>query len=532
MGKGKWKEIIGVGDLKENAPFSTAFGKIEILIIKMEDKIYVYDGQCPHHGAPLKDGVFLNSVIICSRHTARFDALDGKAVSPPAIKDLTKYEVKIEDGKIYIRAPGRESVKKKEHGTKAHSVKEDTAFVIIGAGPAGTSAAVKLREEGYDGRLLMLTEDFYFPYDRTTLSKGFLSGETEKTDILLNDEDVYRDLGIEIMRNHKVIDLNIKQKTVTLAHETELLYEKLLIATGGIPRTPNIPGTDSAGLYLLRSLYDAEALSAALKTVESIIIIGAGFIGLEAAAAIKKRDIDVHIVAPESLPLARVFGAKVSRLIQEEYEKNGIRFHLDAYPEEISKGEKGCKLLLSDESSLYADIILAGIGIVPSVVFLSGTDLVKNGTLHVNEYFETAAGDVYGAGDAVIVSDARTGKRRHIEHWIEASLHGQYAARAMLGNRRAFREVPFFWTRMFNTEIQFAGYLGSVKNIVFRGNPNVDAFLAGYFRRGRLQAVAGCGREKEVILFSEIIKKGIPVKIAQFRDRETDLEELIQEKTK
>jgi NADPH-dependent 2,4-dienoyl-CoA reductase/sulfur reductase-like enzyme/nitrite reductase/ring-hydroxylating ferredoxin subunit len=530
MGKGKWKEIIGVVDLKENAPFSTKLGKLEILLIKMDGEIYVYDGQCPHHGAHLKDGVFLNSVIICSRHTARFNVIDGRSISPPSVKDLKNYNVKIEDGKVYIKVPGHESVQKKEKGPKAHSVKKDKAFVIIGAGPAGTSAAMTLRKEGYDGRLLLLTEDFYFPYDRTSLSKGFLFGEKNKQDILLNDEIVYRELGIEILRNYKVIDLNIKQKTISLAHETELPYEKLLIATGGIPRTPTIPGTDLAGLYLLRSLYDAEALSAVLQTVESIIIIGAGFIGLEAAAAIKNRGIDVHIVAPEPIPMAWIFGEKIGRLIQEEYEKSGVRFHLDTYPEEISKRQKGYNLLLSDESSLHADIILAGIGIVPSVVFLSGTGLIINGTLHVNEYFETAADDVYGAGDAVMISYEKTGQTRHIEHWIEAGLQGQYAARAMLGNRRAFNEVPFFWTKMFNNEIQYAGFLGSVKNIVFRGNSNIDKFLVGYFKRGRLEAVAGCGREKEVILLSEIMKKGIPVKIAQFRDRSTDFEGFLQKK--
>ena len=524
MEEEKWEETVKEEELKDNVPVAVKVGKRTVLLIRSGDDIYAIGGKCSHYGASLKDGVLIDHVLTCPLHNARFDITDGRVKSPPAADDLTRYMVKVEKGIIYVKkAEAKKAPEKKGKVQK----KGDNIFIIIGAGAAGNTAALTLRHEGFTGRIILLTEEGELPYDRPNLSKDFLTGEVKREWMWLKSGEHYRDMEIEVLRNYKVTNVDVKEKKVTFAHETQMRYDKLLIASGGIPKTPGIPGTDFPGFYLLRSFSDAEGILAALGQAEQVVIIGAGFIGLETASSLRKRDLEVHVVAPQLVPMAHIFGLKIGKRLKNLHEKNGVHFHLGITPEEIIQDGKTAKVLLSDQSSITAHIIIAGIGIVPAVGFIESAGLIEDGAIPVNEFLQTENKDVFAAGDVAIVPDSITGEKRRIEHWVEALRQGQHVARSMMGRRLDYTEIPFFWTRQYETSVQYVGHSKSPDTILFRGSEEGDSFVSGYYEQGRLKAAAGIQREKDIILLSEILKGGINISPAQFKDESIDLKEIL-----
>ncbi|KPJ82698.1 MAG: hypothetical protein AMS17_18870 [Spirochaetes bacterium DG_61] len=298
MEEEKWEEAIKEDELKENVPISVKIGKKTVLLVRSDNRIHAIAGKCPHYGALLQNGLLLDHVLTCPWHNARFDITSGKMKSPPAADDLALYEVKVEDGIVYVRKAAGVAPSEKDEDREKHARKGERIFLIVGAGAAGSSAAVTLRKEGFDGRVIMLTEEGEFPYDRPNLSKDYLTGEVKREWMILKPEEFYRDLEIEVLRNYKVIGVDVNERKITFAHETQMKYDRLLVATGGIPRTPPISGTEFDGFFLLRSFADAEDILSRLDRTKRVVIIGAGFIGLESASALRKRDIEVHLVAP------------------------------------------------------------------------------------------------------------------------------------------------------------------------------------------------------------------------------------------
>jgi len=516
MSKGKWKEALKADQLSEGVPLEAKVGKKNVLLIRSGERIYAVGARCPHYGASLENGHFRNNILTCPCHHSRFDITSGKALSPPAFADLPLFETKEKQGLVYVREV-------KQEKEKAVSSAKKKVFVIVGSGAAGFSAAVTLRDNGFDGRVLMLTEEADLPYDRPILSKEFLSGTADAELIPLKTEQFYKDLEIELLRNYKAVSLNTREKKITLAHETELPYDKLLIATGGIPRTPPIPGTDSARFFLLRTWSDARMIASALEDAKRVVIIGSGFIGLEAASACAQRGCEVHVISSSRTPMIDLLGEKLGFRLQKLHEKHGVRFSLGEIPEEIVSEGKEQKVVLSSEEHVSGDIVIAGVGIIPSVGFLSGTGLLKEGAVSVDHLLQSEDDCVYAAGDVALVLDPVMGKHRRIEHWVEACRQGKHAALAMLDRRHKYEEVPFFWTRQYDLEIQYTGWVRRKGKIIFRGGEDQEDFLAGFYERGKLRAAAGVRREKEIILLSEIIRSGRSVSPSTFADPYTEL---------
>jgi len=520
MAKGKWKEALRADQLSEGTPLEIKVGKKNVLLVRSGETIYAVGARCPHYGASLARGHLRNNILTCSCHHSRFDITSGKALSPPAFADLPLFETKEKQGLVYVREV------KHEKGKSTYATKKNV-FVIIGSGAAGFSAAIALRENGFDGRILMLTEDADFPYDRPILSKEFLSGTAAAERILLETEQFYTDFEIELLRNYKAVSLDTRQKKITLAHETELPYDRLLIATGGIPRTPPIPGTDSAQFYFLRTWSDARMIASALENAKRAIIMGSGFIGLETAAACAQRGLEVHVITPSKTPMEGFFGEKLGFKLQKLHEKHGVRFTLGVFPEEIVSEGKEQKVVLSSEEHASGDIVIAGVGIIPSVGFLSGTGLLEEGAVSVDRHFQTKNENIFAAGDVALVPDPVTGIRRRIEHWVEACRQGTHAALAMLGKQQKYEDVPFFWTRQYDLEIQYTGWVRRKGKIVFRGGEDQEDFLAGFYERGKLRAAAGVRREKEIIILSEVIRSGKSISPSVFADPNTELEQYV-----
>jgi NADPH-dependent 2,4-dienoyl-CoA reductase/sulfur reductase-like enzyme/nitrite reductase/ring-hydroxylating ferredoxin subunit len=523
-----WEEAIREEKLQIDVPVAVKIGKKTVLLLRTKDGIHAIGGKCPHYGAPLAEGVVLDHVLTCPWHNARFEVASGEVKSPPAPDDLTLYSVKVENGVVYVKKTEPESTQeKRKQSAGGGKGRKEEVFVIIGAGAAGSTAATTLRREGFGGRIILLTEEEELPYDRPNLSKDYLAGELKREWMPLRPAAFYGEMEIEILRNYKVVGVELDQKKVTLAHETQMRYDRVLVATGGIPRTPSIPGTDYEAFFLLRSFADADNILSYLGRAQRAVIIGSGFIGLETAASLTRRGLRVDLVSPEHVPMARVFGTHIGNRIRAEHEKNGVRFHLGVAVEEIVKKGPSARVLLSDQKSIETDLIIAGIGVVPAVGFLQSSGLVESGAIPVNGFLQSKNEDLFAAGDVAIVPDSITGELRRIEHWVEALRQGQHAARSMMGRKSDYSEVPFFWTHQFDMEIRYTGYAKNPDRIVRRGEKDSDSFTIGFYESGRLKAAAGIGRDREMILLGEILKAGINVQPNRFADSGTDFREVL-----
>jgi len=517
----EWEETAKEEDLKEGIPVNVKAGKRTVLLIRSGGEIYASGAKCPHYGAPLKDGVVIDHILTCPLHTARFNVTNGRLEAPPSLDDLTRYMVKIKKGKVFV--------KKADVTTEPIEIKEEKpVFVIVGAGAAGNAAAITLRKEGFDGRVVMITAESVIPYDRPNLSKEYLSGELDPKWIPLKNEKFYQDLKIEIYKNEKVVSVDTEKRVLELASTETISYDRLLIATGGIPRTPDIPGVDLPNFFLLRSFGDAEAIVAALKDAEKVFVIGASFIGLEVAAALRSRGLEVWVAGPEPVLMQKVFGDRIGGLMKKLHEEHGVHFHLGCTPEAIIGDTNIKEVVLSDESRVQADVVIAGIGVVPAVDFLEDTGLLEHNAVLVDGMLKTKADGVYAAGDIALIPDPITRGVRRIEHWAEAERQGQHAARSMLGFKGEYREVPFFWTKQYDKVIKYTGFTRNYDRIVYRGEVEGGDFLAGYYRDGKLEAAAGMGKTRELIIVSEMLRAGIPLQPERFQDEGTDLRELFE----
>ena len=515
-----WLNVASESKVKEAVPTAFKAGKDKVLLVKLEGQIHACAGKCTHYGAPLEEGLLSGKVITCPWHNARFDVTTGRMVSPPALEGLRCYEVRVEDGDVYVRRTKRSKPTPRPET-------EDQTFVIVGAGAAGNAAAETLRSEGFVGRVLLITAEADRPYDRPNLSKEFLSGKAEPDWIPLRSDTFYPDHNIELMTGKKVVRIDCGMRSVTFENAESVRYDRLLLATGGRPRPLALPGADLDGVFLLRSKADAEAIVAALEGAKSVVVIGAGFIGLEAASSLTERGLKVHVVGPEKVPMARGFGERIGKWLKTLHEKKGVTFHLEVKPTEIKGRKRVSSVRLSDGSTLEADVVIVGIGITPVVDTLEGAGLANDSGVPVDARLKTAADGVYAAGDIASVPYPPLGRHIRVEHWVVAERQGQHAARAMMGSAEPYTEIPFFWTQQYDKSISYAGFAPTFDRIAWRGAFGKSGFLAGYFQQDKLLAVASLGRDREFILLSRMLKAGEPISPEQFEDEKVDLNELM-----
>jgi len=521
MNENGWEEVIKDNQLEEGVPLTVKAGKKNIILIRSGGKIYANSAKCPHYGAPLKHGVFSNHKVICPYHNARFNLTNGKMESPPALSDLTHYEVKVENGTIFV--------KKAVLGFTSPGKKNKETVLILGAGAAGNSCAITLRREGFKGRVIMVTSESELPYDRPNLSKDFLSGEVKREWMPLNTEDFYRENEIEILRNYKAVEIDIQGRRVIFAHGGVINFDKLLLATGSIPRTPSIQGVNVPGFFLLRSLSDAESILQALKKIKKIVVIGAGFIGLEVASALRSRDLMVNVVSPEEIPMTNVFGDRIGQWIKRIHQDSGTRFFLSNSVSEIRGIGRLKEVVLSSGETIPADMVIAGIGVVPAVTYLQGTPLTGDGGVPVTRCLETQINGIYAAGDIAITPDPFTGQMRRIEHWVEAERQGMHAARCMMGSKEEYREVPFFWSKQHEMVLKYVGYSRIFDQISYYGEVESGKFVAGFYEKGFLRAAAGSGMDQEIIYIQKLMMKGKNLSPRDLKNRKKELKEIILE---
>ena len=515
--EGEWKQAAAEADLPEGRPVEAGVEDRRVLLVRAGGRIHACAAECPHYKAPLAEGSLRGHTLTCPWHNARFDVRDGRLASPPALNDLAVYDVRVEGGMVWVKPRGAPAI-------EMPGGSDGRTFLIVGAGAAGAAAAETLRREGYSGRIVLLTPEPAGPYDRTMLSKDYLAGEAPAKWLPLRGEKFYARLKIEVAAGSRVVALDPRSRTVSLADGLTLRGDRILLATGSVALRPPVPGIDLPGCFTLRSLADADALIAGLPPHGTVALLGAGFISLEAASSLRRRGLEAHVVAPEELPLEKVFGPEIGRRLKRQHEQAGVHFHLRNSVYSVQGNGRARDVLLADGTHLEVDAVLIGVGVRPAVEYLAGSGLAEAGAVPVDARQATAAEGIYAAGDIALLQDAAGGSPRRIEHWAEALRQGRHAARAMLGKGPLPREAPFFWTRQHGQSLKYVGHAPGWERVVFRGDPAGESFLAGYYSGGVLRAAAAVKRDRELIRVGELLEAGGTLSGDQLADPGFDLE--------
>jgi len=482
---------ISLGDFGDKGMVAGKIGDDEVLVVKQGDTCFAVGAHCTHYKAPLADGLVVGDTIRCPWHHSCFNLRSGEAVRPPALEPVSRWQVQLRDGRVVVGEKLPEAPPTKPDATVKQSWPE--SIVIVGGGAAGLAAADLLRREGYDRPITMLSADDSGPCDRPNLSKDYLAGTAQEDWMPLKADDFYRDQHIDLVLNAKVAALDAKNKRVRMADGKEYPYGRLLLATGAEPVRLNVPGADQPRVHYLRSFADSKALIAAAQGATRAIVVGASFIGLEVAASLKARGLDVHVVAPETVPMERVLGAELGQFVQRLHESHGVTFHLGRTVSRIDDRTA----ILNDQSRLEGDLIVAGIGVKPRIELAQQADLKLDRGVLVSEYLETSAPAIFAAGDIARWPDPHSAAHIRVEHWVVAQRQGQTAARNLLGQRQRFDAVPFFWSQHYDISINYVGHAESWDKADISGTFDEHDCTVTYRQGPKTLAVATIFRDLE-----------------------------------
>jgi NADPH-dependent 2,4-dienoyl-CoA reductase/sulfur reductase-like enzyme/nitrite reductase/ring-hydroxylating ferredoxin subunit len=480
------RQGVALDDIPETGFLAGHVDGETVLVSRKGDKVCAVSGECTHYGGPLAEGLVVGETVRCPWHHACFSLRTGIALKAPAFDPLDRWQAEIEGDRVFVQTRiGPAEAEAPRPGPVER-------IVIVGGGGAGFAAAEMLRRLGYDGSLVMLSDDRDPPCDRPNLSKDYLAGHAEPDWIPLKGPDFYAEKKIGLRLDCRVEAIDVARKRVVTADGGTLDFDRLLIATGAEPVRLPLPGFDRPNVHILRTVDDADRLIARAEQSRSVAVIGAGFIGLEAAASLRGRGLDVHVVAPEALPMEKVLG-DLGRFIQALHDKHGVQFHLGRKPASYD----GERLALDDGTEVAADFLLVGVGVKPRIALAQEAGLAIDNGILVDDHLETSAPGIFAAGDVANYPHPLTGERVRTEHWIVAERQGQAAARAMLGDRRAYRDVPFFWTRQFDNSIHYVGHGGAWDRAEISGSIEQGDCSVHYLKDGMVRAAAFVGRPME-----------------------------------
>ncbi|MGE5111130.1 MAG: NAD(P)/FAD-dependent oxidoreductase [Acidobacteriaceae bacterium] len=371
-------------------------------------------------------------------------------------------------------------------------------FVILGGGMVAGYAAKQMVELGLKaGELAILSADDVVPYERPPLSKTYLAGKDTDDTIKISPDDFYRQHGIDVQLKSHVSAVDAKSKRLTLKSGEEISFERLVIATGARPRLLNVPGTNLKGLHYLRSMDDSRSMREHSQNVKRAVVIGGGFIGMEVAAVLAQKNIEVTMVLGDDRIWKRLFSPEMSKFFADYYTARGVRIVPSTTVTELRGDSSVSSVVLANGDTVACELVVAGIGVEPVTDFLAGSGLEINNGIVVNEYLETNQPGILAAGDVANYQDVLFKKRRRVEHWDNAVSQGQHCARALLGERAVFRHVPYFFSDVFDLSYEFWGDSSEADQVVHRGDLSSKSFSTWWLRGERVVAAFVMSRPDE-----------------------------------
>jgi NADPH-dependent 2,4-dienoyl-CoA reductase/sulfur reductase-like enzyme/nitrite reductase/ring-hydroxylating ferredoxin subunit len=459
-----------------------------VLLVRRGDETFAVGALCSHYHAPLADGLLDGDTVHCPWHHACFSLRTGEALHAPAFDALPRWRVEQREGMLYVRekldAPRRPAPGRSNH---------PASVTIIGGGAAGFAAAEMLRREGYAGPVVMFSADAAPPCDRPNLSKDFLAGTAPEEWLPLRPDSFYAENSIDLRLGVRVEAIHTSSRTITLASGEERPYDALLLATGAEPVRLSIPGSDAPHVHYLRTLADSRAIIADAASARKAVVIGASFIGLEVAASLRTRKLEVHVVAPEGRPMERILGAELGAMTRAIHEEHGVIFHLGSTVASID----AAGVMLASGDRIAADLVVVGIGVRPCTTLAEEAGLAVDHGVLVNTYLQTSSPGIYAAGDIARWPSPFTGERIRVEHWAVAQRQGQTAARNMLGWREPFTAIPFFWSQHYDATIAYVGHAEKWDHLSSEGSPSDHDCAVTYWLGGVRRAIATVGRDIE-----------------------------------
>lgn len=479
------KSGVDFTSLEENSPLLGHFDGEPVILVRQGEQVFAVGATCTHYSGPLAEGLVVGETIRCPWHHARFSLRSGEVEGAPALNPVSCFAVARENGRIRID-------RKRQVEFHAARPQNPSSVVIVGAGAAGAACADMLRAKGYTGPITLIGDEEPGPVDRPNLSKDYLAGTASEDWIPLRTREYYESIHVELIVGDRAIRIEPAAHVVTLQSGRILGYGALLLATGAEPQSLPIDGAELPHVYRLRTLADSKAIIAHAQRAKRCVVIGSGFIGLEVAASLRHRGLEVAVVGREPLPLGNVLGPRLGRFIQDLHEQNGVRFLMGMTPRIIRPD----RIELSNGSSIDAELVVLGVGVTPRTALAEAAGLRVDKGIVVDEHLRTSAPEIHAAGDVAQYPDPISGEPVRIEHWVVAERQGQAVARNMLGIGGAFRDAPFFWSQHYDVAISYAGYASSWDAVEIRGDLEARNACAIYRRNGRALAVATIGRDR------------------------------------
>lgn len=475
--------------LADGQMLSGHVGEEGVLLARRGNEFFAVGAACTHYHGPLAEGLMVGETVRCPWHHACFSLRTGEAMAAPALNPIDCWRTELRDGKVFVC----ERVDAKRDVQPVTTAAVPKAVVIVGGGAAGFAAAEMLRRRHYAGSLVMLSDDDAPPVDRPNLSKDYLAGTAPEEWLELRGSDFFHEQGIDLRLGTTVSSIDVGARTLALGDDSTLAFDRLLLATGAEPVRLQLPGIDLPHVFNLRTLRDCRRIIERATVARRAVVMGASFIGLEVAASLRARGVEVHVVAPDRRPMERVLGPQVGDFVRRLHEAHGVVFHLEDTATRIDERQ----VTLKQGGAIDADLVVVGVGVRPRLALAEKARLAVDRGVLVDPYLETSAPGIFAAGDIARWPDPRSGTAIRVEHWAVAQRQGQTAALNMLGGRQPFDVVPFFWSQHYDVPINYVGHAENWDEVVIDGDLDARDCALRYVRGGRLLAVASINRDLE-----------------------------------
>jgi apoptosis-inducing factor 3 len=524
-------KVARADDVRDGELREVEVGGKKCLLLNCDGELRAFGARCTHYDGPLAKGLLHHGRLVCPWHQGTFDARTGDLLEPPPLSGLTRFDVRVESGDVYIERPD-DAPRQRTMPMAGRTPGDERTFVVVGGGAAGAAAVEGLRQHGFGGRIVLIVREGRRPYDRPNLSKDYLAGSATADWLPLRPASFYEKHAVELLEA-EVTSLDATARRLELAGAPAMTPDAVLVCTGGTPRRLGVPGADLPGVFTLRSWSDCDAIIAAAQAAAGgadegeaqgtergsgkgadtstgaarAVVVGASFIGMETAASLRRRGLEVTLVAPDTTPLATQLGPQVGAFLQARHEEHGVRFCLGRTVARFDGGDRLRAVQLDDGSRLTADVAVVGVGVEPATTFIANADLNDDRGLDVDEELRVNRHGVWAAGDIACYPEPHTGGRTRIEHWRLAEQLGRAAAASMAGKGAPFAGVPAFWTEQFGLRVASVGVGRDWDDSFAVGDVAAGDFTVFFTRGDKLVSAVGT-RDLDLAAFAELMRTG------------------------